>query len=145
MSIWPGVSWLAIKARIAKEFPDVKSISTAELAKRLAAKGDKPVLLDVRTAAEFDVSRLAGAQRVEPDAATVALPKDAVIVTYCSVGYRSAKFAQRLQAAGFTNVRNLDGSIFQWANEGRPTEPSAKVHPFNKKWGALLDSARRAE
>ena len=145
MSIWPGVSWPAIKARIAKEFPDVKSIGTAELAKRLAAKGDQPVLLDVRTAAEFEVSRLAGARRVDPDAATVALPKDAPIVTYCSVGYRSAKFAQRLQAAGFTNVRNLDGSIFQWANEGRPVEPSAKVHPFNKKWGALLDAARRAE
>ena len=136
------MSWPAIKARIAKEFPNVKSIGTAELAKMER----KPVLLDVRTVAEFDVSHLVGAQRVEPDAATVALPKDEAIVTYCSVGYRSAKFAQRLQAAGFTNVRNLDGSIFQWANEGRPLAgASGKVHPFNKKWGALLEAARRAE
>ena len=141
LGLWPGVSWPAIKARIAKEFPNVKSIGTAELAKMER----KPVLLDVRTAAEFDVSRIAGAQRVNPDAATVALPKDTQIVTYCSVGYRSAKSAQRLQAAGFTNVRNLDGSIFQWANEGRPLDGGRKVHPFNKKWGALLDAARRAE
>ena len=138
---WPGMTWPAIKARIAKEFPNVKSIGTAELAKMER----KPVLLDVRTAAEFAVSRIAGAQRVDPDAATVALPKDAAIVTYCSVGYRSAKFAQRLKAAGFTNVRNLEGSIFQWANEGRPLDGGRKVHPFNRKWGALLDAARRAE
>ncbi len=140
---WPGVTWPAIKARIAKEFPSVKSIGTAELAKT----EPKPVLLDVRTVAEFDVSRLAGARRVDPDAAatTVALPKNTPIVTYCSVGYRSAKFAKRLQEAGFTNVRNLEGSIFQWANEGRPIEPGTKVHPYNKKWGVLLDAARRAE
>ena len=142
LGLWPGVSWPAIKARIAKEFPDVQSLGTAELAKM----EPKPVLLDVRTAAEFGVSRIAGAQRVDPEAATVALPKDTQIVTYCSVGYRSAKFAQRLQAAGFTKVRNLDGSIFQWANEGRPLAGGAgKVHPFNKKWGALLDAARRSE
>ena len=139
---WPGVTWPAIKARIAKEFPNVKSIGTAELAKL----EPKPVLLDVRTAEEFNVSHLSGARRVDPDATTVALPKDTPIITYCSVGYRSAKFAQRLQDAGFTNVRNLDGSIFQWANEGRPIAGSAgKVHPFNKKWGVLLDAARRAE
>ena len=142
LGLWSGVSWSAIKARIAKEFPNVKSIGTAELAKM----EPKPVLLDVRTAAEFEMSRIAGAQRVDPEAATVALPKDTPIVTYCSVGYRSAKFAQRLQAAGFAKVRNLDGSIFQWANEGRPLVSGAgKVHPFNKKWGALLDAARRAE
>ncbi len=138
---WPGVTWPAIKARIAKEFPNVKSISTADLATAKA----KPVLLDVRTAAEFAVSHLPGAQRVDPDAKTIALPRDTPIVTYCSVGYRSAKLAQRLQEAGFTNVRNLDGSIFQWANEGRAIEPGTKVHPYDKKWGVLLDAARRAE
>ena len=132
---WPGVTWPAIKARIAKEFPNVKSIGTAELGKA----EPRPVLLDVRTAAEFDMSHLAGARRVDPDAATVALPKDTPIVTYCSVGYRSAKFALRLKDAGFTDVRNLEGSIFQWANEGRPIEPGAKVHPYDKKWGVLLN------
>ena len=48
------------------------------------------------------------------------IAKDAPIVTYCSVGYRSGKMAERLQAAGYTNVRNLEGSIFKWANEHRP-------------------------
>ena len=142
--VWPGLTWPAIKARIAKEFPNVKSISTADLAKRLAVK-DTTILLDVRTAAEFDVSRIAGARRVDPDAGAIALPKNTPIVTYCSVGYRSAKFAQRLQEGGFTDVRNLEGSIFQWANEGRAIGPGTKVHPYDKKWGVLLEAARRAE
>ena len=106
---WPSLTWPAIKARIAREFPKVRSISTADLAKSQI----KPVLLDVRTAAEFQVSHLSGAQRVDPDASSVALPKDTPIVTYCSVGYRSAKLAQRLQEAGFTNVRNLESSFWR--------------------------------
>jgi hypothetical protein len=45
-------------------------------------------------------------------------------------------------------VRNLDGSIFAWANEGRPLErngqPAQLVHPYDALWGKLLDPARRA-
>jgi rhodanese-related sulfurtransferase len=145
-------AWPQLKAKIRREFPRVRQLSTAELAAWLADKSrPQPVLLDVRAQAEFDVSHLAGARRVEPDsdAAKVAAPKDAPFVTYCSVGWRSSALATRLQAAGFANVRNLEGSIFQWANEGRPIEnargPAEKVHPFDKMWGALLDPQRRAE
>ena len=144
------LTWPAIKARITKEFPSVRKIGTAELAKELDSR-QQPVLLDVRTAAEFEVSHLAGAQHVDPeaDASTVKLAKDARIITYCSVGYRSARFAERLQKAGFRSVRNLEGSIFQWANEGRPLVnargPATTVHPYDRKWGTLLDESRRAK
>jgi rhodanese-related sulfurtransferase len=143
----PALSWAAVKARIRKEFPTVRAMTTSELAAALGTPAEpKPLLLDVRTAAEFEVSHLANARQVDPDAAAteVRVAKDTPIVTYCSVGYRSAVFSQRLQAAGFTNVRNLEGSIFQWANEGRPlTAP--RVHPYNKKWGALLNAPLRAD
>ena len=43
---WPGVTWPAIKARIAREFPNVKPIGTGELAKA----EPKPVRLEVRSA-----------------------------------------------------------------------------------------------
>lgn len=42
---------------------------------------------------------------------------DSHIVVYCSVSYRSSILARRLQDMGFTNVYNLEGSIFKWANE----------------------------
>jgi rhodanese-related sulfurtransferase len=64
------------------------------------------------------------------------------VVVYCAVGYRSSALAQKLQKAGLTNVFSLDGSIFQWANEGRQlyrgSERVKEVHPYNRKWGRLL-------
>jgi rhodanese-related sulfurtransferase len=147
---WPRLTWPAIKLRIAKEFPSVKKVSTAALAKELDSR-EQPSLLDVRTAAEFEISHLPGAQHIDPEAsgAELKLAKDAPIVTYCSVGYRSARFAERLQKAGFRSVRNLEGSIFQWANEGRPLinsrGPATTVHPYDRKWGTLLEASRRAK
>ena len=63
-------------------------------------------------------------------------------VVYCSVGYRSAKAAQELMNSGITGVLNLEGSIFQWANEDRPvfqgTRVVDEVHPYSRFWKRLL-------
>jgi len=69
-----------------------------------------------------------------------AIAKDAKIVTYCSVGYRSERIGEKLQKAGFTDVSNLKGSIFKWINEGNTLEDkdgqtTDKVHGFDKNWG----------
>lgn len=143
--------WTVVKLKTHRAFPRVGQISTANLAAWLSdAKRTPPVLLDVRTPAEYAVSHLAGAIRVEPGSKPGALhlPLDAPIVTYCSVGYRSSDFGEKMLQAGFKNVRNLDGSIFAWANENRPLvhdgEPTSQVHPFNPAWGTLLDKSHRA-
>ena len=148
-----GWQWWWVERGIDAKSPKVRSISTDELAKWLRDPGRaKPLLLDVRTSEEFRVSHLAGAQRVEPGAEPGAVrllgDKQAPIVTYCSVGLRSAAFAGKLRKAGYGDVRNLHGSIFQWANEGRPLvdmrgSPTAKVHPYNAFWGRLLAPAHR--
>ena len=149
---WLKPEWSTVRERIRKEYPAVPQLATRDLAAWLAAKDRaKPLLLDVRTWQEFATSHLAGAQRVDPDAKPAQLDlrvaKDQPIVTYCSVGYRSSAMAARLRAAGFTNVQNLEGSIFQWANEDRPLvsdgEPTKTVHPFNASWGHLLKPEHR--
>ena len=70
------------------------------------------------------------------------LPPERPIVVYCSVGVRSSELARALQAVGRTNVFNLDGAIFQWANEGRPLYAGSNVvttvHRDNRKWGRFL-------
>jgi len=132
---------------IAMRFPDVQWISTAELAAWSSkAPGEAPVLLDARTPAEFDVSQLGGARWIDPDAADAHpadLSPDTPIVVYCSVGYRSAAVARRLASAGYRRVYNLEGGIFQWANEGRAVyrkqERVYRVHPYDRIWGRLLD------
>lgn len=147
-----GIGWKLVNATIRSEFPNVKPITTADLAAWLDdSRRERPVLLDVRTEEEFQISHLRNARRVEPDApaSAVRLVKGQPIVTYCSVGYRSGRFAEKLRAAGYTNVANLEGSIFRWANEGRRVFRGARevtnVHPYNRTWGLLLKRERRAE
>jgi len=147
-----GLGWSLVNAKIRHDFPEVKRISTAELAAWLADHDrPAPFLLDVRTQAEYEVSHLRDAERIAPDApaSAVQAPKDRPIVTYCSVGYRSGALAQKLRAAGFTNVANLEGSIFAWANEERPLVHDGalaeKVHPYNRIWGLLLRKEHRAD
>jgi rhodanese-related sulfurtransferase len=134
-------------------FPDVQQISTTKLAAWLADPArPQPQLLDVREPAEYVVSHLAGAIRISPHASAAKVmarinPHRPVVV-YCSVGYRSSQLAQQLQRAGFTNVMNLEGSIFAWANEGRPLaadgHPATLVHPYNRKFGQMLKPSLRA-
>lgn len=140
-------TWRAVEHMITADYPNVPSIATDSLAERLSddtAPG--PVLLDARSSEEYAVSHLRNARRVDPSAdgypALDTLAADAPIVVYCSVGYRSAGVAQILQAQGFTNVANLEGSIFRWANDGRPVYRDerrvAAVHPYDASWGTLL-------
>jgi len=142
------MKWPSVQKLIHKKFPTVRELSTTALAEWLAAPDrEPPLLLDARAPAEFAVSHLAGARSVPTASDALRLLQDRdkgrPIVVYCSVGYRSAAMVERLQAAGFTRVQNLAGSIFQWANEGRPLyragRPVRQVHPYDAKWGVLLD------
>ena len=147
----PAPTWAGVEASIAAAFPGVPSISTAALTRLLQDPTRPVVLIDVRKADEFAVSHLEGAVRatsLDHAAALVAdAPEGATIVAYCSVGYRSAGLAARLQDRESTQVYNLEGSIFRWANEGRPLyrghRPVRQVHPFDESWGALLHSDLR--
>jgi len=148
-----GVDWYLLKKSLRQRFPKVEWISTVELAGWLADEHrSAPVLLDVRTTEEWEVSHLSGARRVEPNAAideaTKGVAKETPIITYCAVGYRSGELATRLRAAGFTNVRNLEGSIFAWANEHRSLvhgdERATQVHPYSSFWGRLLNDDVRS-
>ena len=54
--------WDEVLLRIDEDFPRVAGVSVVELSRELAS-GEAPVLLDVRSADEFAVSRLDGARR----------------------------------------------------------------------------------
>lgn len=144
------LSWAAVRQLVRTTFPEVPQMSTETLAARLA-RWERVVLLDTRKAEEYAVSHLAGAIRVDPEATTfpalAQVAKDTPIVAYCSVGYRSSEIVRRLRQQGFRNVYNLEGSLFQWANEGRPVvrgeTPVRQVHPYDARWGLLLKAELR--
>ena len=121
---------------------DVPLVSVAQLKQQPAA-----VLLDTRAPAEFAVSHLRGARLVGYDTFSLAevqdLPKDAPLVVYCSIGARSGKVGEQLRRAGYSNVRNLYGGIFEWVNEGNPVVTAGNqltnhVHPYSPTWGIWL-------
>lgn len=148
-----GVAFEAIRRLTAHKFPDVQWIDRADLARWREDPGrTQPLLIDARTKPEYQVSHLRDAILIDPSRPSLrplkTLAKNDPIVVYCSVGYRSARLAHWLGGQGYTNVRNLAGSIFQWANEGRPVfrdnRPTTEVHPYDQRWGLLLESRYRA-
>lgn len=161
---WRGqaIAFNFLKKFIRLKFPGVQRMTTLEFAQILTdATQSQPLILDVRSETEYGVSHLAEARRLDIAADLAIAPvlknvsKDAPIVIYCSVGYRSAKVAQQLMKAGFQNVSNLEGGLFQWVNEGRAAkliypgalvhdgQPTQLVHPYSAVWGTLLNKQHR--
>jgi rhodanese-related sulfurtransferase len=147
---WGSPTWTQVNLLLDYRFSDVESMSTQQLDAVLARQGRDPtagklILLDIRSAEEFAVSRIPGARHVPPEAVLdfaerelASADRKQLIVVYCSVGLRSAVAARDLRFLGFTQVKNLRGSLFQWANERRTLEGGTAVHTYDDYWGRLL-------
>ncbi|MGB5417649.1 rhodanese-like domain-containing protein, partial [Algibacter sp.] len=83
---------------------------------------DNVILLDSREEKEYKTSHLENAICVGYDSFNFEYiqpklqNKNAKIVVYCSLGIRSEDVAEKLKKAGYTNVYNLYGGIFEWKN-----------------------------
>lgn len=148
-----GVGFEVVRRLTARKFPEVRWIDRAELARwREDPSRLQPLVLDARTAPEYQVSHLKDAVLMDPRRPLLrplaGRGKADPIVVYSSVGYRGARLAHWLSAQGYSNVQDLAGSIFQWANEDRPVfredRPTTAVHPYDRRWGLLLESRFRA-
>jgi len=128
----------------------VPTVQPAALAQELQQPA-APQLLDARTPAEYKVSHLAGARFVNFDSMQseqfAGLDRNRPVVVYCSVGYRSERVGERLQALGFKQVRNLYGGLFEWVNEGyavvNAQGPTQDVHPYSALWSPWLSRGRK--
>ncbi|WP_165973512.1 rhodanese-like domain-containing protein [Luteibacter rhizovicinus] len=100
---------------------DVTRPAFADLQQRHAA----PLLLDVRTPAEYGDGHIAGALNVPVDEVAarhgvLGVPRDREVVVYCKSGKRAARARDTLQSLGYTNVHLLEGSVDAWRADGRP-------------------------
>ena len=125
--------------------------SVKEILPKDALKQKNAIFLDARKPEEYNVSHIAKAVRVGYSDFDIqklpALKKNSPLIVYCSVGYRSEKISEKLLAAGYTNVQNLYGGIFEWVNEGNPVQDSLgrtnNVHAYNKDWGKWLQAGTK--
>ncbi|WP_299228376.1 rhodanese-like domain-containing protein [uncultured Psychroserpens sp.] len=122
--------------------------------KELAKTKTKPIILDAREPQEYQVSHLkdaicVGYDSFELDAIEQQIPnKDDTIVVYCSLGIRSEVIADKLKKAGYTNVTNLYGGIFEWKNKNYSVYNSKEqetdsVHTFSKEWSKWLKRGQK--
>jgi rhodanese-related sulfurtransferase len=111
-------------ANIAKNKLDgvFESITPMEVYQKLWNKEDF-VLLDVSSPHEYEEERLPGSILIPIGTLRGRiheLPKDREIVTFCRLSIRGYEAALLLKAAGFQNVRVMDGGVIMW--------PYEKVH-----------------
>ena len=106
----------------------------------------RAIFVDIRTDKEFDVSHIPGAiTRDEFEKAVI--PSETFIILYCSVGYRSGRYGEKLVDKGVENVYNLYGGIFKWVNDGKEivdgNGTTDRLHTHNKKWGEWVTKGEK--
>lgn len=110
------------------------------------------IILDTRKKEEYSVSHLkdalwVGYKKFDINKVSKKIEnKNTPIVVYCSVGVRSEDIGEKLINAGYTNVHNLYGGIFEWKEKGNIVVDTTgvetqKVHVYSKQWGQLLTNA----
>jgi hydroxyacylglutathione hydrolase len=90
-----------------------------------AAADERPLLIDVRQASEYEVGHVPGAWHIDagslPDR-LAELPRDRPIATMCAAGFRASIAASLLRSAGFQRVDWVDAGVPAWEAAGYPLE-----------------------
>ncbi len=120
--------------------PGVPELTADEL-RQLQSK-QEIVLVDVRTPDEQVVSMIPGAITATEFEDNRRSYEGATVVTYCTIGGRSGKYAKGLVDAG-VKAFNLRGAILAWTHAGGDlvdTEgPTRRVHVHGRKMNLTAD------
>ena len=124
-----------VLAYLRRQFPNTPTVNTSDFSE-IIKDNDNVLILDCRRADEHEISKIPGAKNVHFRCSDEELKETlkevddkTQIISYCSLGYRSAIITDRIREqiqndssiqATSDKVYNLEGSIFKWANENRP-------------------------
>ncbi len=102
-----------------------KIISTAVFSDSLQTQ-QKPLLLDVRTPAEFSEGHIRKALNIDLKSESFKtevdqLDKNKTYYVYCRSGKRSALAVEQMRVLGFKTIYELDGGMLKWVSEGMQT------------------------
>lgn len=140
--------------RIAQALARYNSQTVPYITVRDLLKTEGFLLLDTRKEVEYQVSHLPNALWVGyadfnlEKVMEKVTDKNTPLVVYCSIGVRSEDIGEKLLAAGYTNVTNLFGGIFEWKNQGNAVYDTLnmetnKVHAYDKEWAKLLNRGEK--
>lgn len=125
---------------------NVKEVSVKD-----AVKTGNAVFIDSREKQEYNISHIKDAVWVGYSDFDISrmdkVPRTAKVIVYCSVGKRSEEITEKLKTAGYPDVSNLYGGIFEWINEGYPVykdgKKTNKIHAYSKVWGIWLNKGEK--
>lgn len=115
---------LALEDYLTNFYNDWNIIAPSELKKQMD-KGEKILLLDVRSDAEFNMGHIKGSINIPIEQISIRIDElpyepSLQIVVICTSGSRSVYAAFFLRAYGYNNVKNLDYGILGWQSEDYP-------------------------
>lgn len=133
---------------------NVNDISHQKLITLFPIESHDVLLFDVRRPEEYQMSRIEGGVRVSPKMTAQEFIaqyghsiKNKNLIFYCSVGYRSSEFIQRIEKMaiekGAKTINNLQGGIFRWYNEQHrvinDNGVTDDMHPSDESWADLIN------
>jgi rhodanese-related sulfurtransferase len=95
------------------------TISQQELLTLMATPASNTIVLDVRTPSEFAQGHIKGAINISHDQINDNLSKiigykNQTVVVHCRSGRRAVSAENALRAAGFSDLRHLEGDMNGW-------------------------------
>ncbi len=116
-------------------FPDVVEMDSNRAMELM--KDKKVVFIDVRRPNEQEVSMLPGAITHETYLENQDKYNDYLKISYCTIGYRSGRFAQMMHQNG-TAMYNLHGGMLGWLHDGGKVYDkngqSFRIHVYGRPW-----------
>ena len=118
---------------------EVGEIGSQKL-KKMIDNEDELILLDIRETEQRAEGRIYADETYEITRGNLEFKvlnkikdKDAIIVTYCRGGSKSAFAAQTLKRLGYKNATNLKGGLKAWVKAGYPIETGLGVMVLTKE------------
>lgn len=118
ITLWPPIQEAGLP------MCELQVLSSEYVHKALHSHGKEPLVIDVRSPAEWNSGHIEQAQHIELTRlqdAIGSLPRDREIVTVCHSGMRSSIAASILQKEGFEKVTHLNGGMTAWNAASLPT------------------------
>jgi rhodanese-related sulfurtransferase len=90
-------------------------------------KEKKGVVLDVRTAKEFEAGHIPGAVNIDVNSAdfdkkVAELDKGKTYLVHCAAGVRSVRACEKMNRMDFKQLINLQGGLKAWEKAGKEVE-----------------------
>ncbi len=118
-----------------QSFPKVADIPSKKAIELL--NNSDTVFVDVRKVKEQKVSMIPGAITKKEFLDNLDRYHHKHIIAYCTISYRSGKFAKKMAQKG-VSITNLEAGLLGWVHEGGPlfheNKEVNKLHVYGKKW-----------